>query len=88
LARIRDNSAPIGAVDASAVAIPGGYSAWTSLYIANRESANSLALFKRRHLKDTDITATLISPRSSLNLFLAPAITAAPPISSGKTVSG
>jgi hypothetical protein len=72
----------IGAVDAfsdrtailgsplSAVAIPGGYSDWTSLYIANRESPTSLTLFKRTHLKDADTNAAVTSPKPALNLFL------------------
>jgi hypothetical protein len=72
----------IGAVDAfndrtaimgsplSAVAIPGGYTDWTSLYIASRESPTSLTLFKRTHLKDTDTNAAVTSPKPALNLFL------------------
>lgn len=72
----------IGAIDAtadrtailgsplSAVTTPSAYADWTSFYIANRESANSLKLFKRTHLKDTDATASVTSPKPSLNLFL------------------
>lgn len=50
--------------------VGGGYSDWTSSYIANRESPNSLRLYKRTHLKNTNTTAAVTSPKPSLNFFL------------------
>jgi hypothetical protein len=72
----------IGAIDAfndraailgsplSLAITPGAYTDWTSFYIANRESSTSLTLFKRTHLKDTDTTPAVTSPKPAMNLFL------------------
>jgi hypothetical protein len=64
-----DRTAIIGSPAVTAT-IAGGYNDWTSLYIANREAADSLRLFKRTHLKDTETTASVTNPKPSLNLFL------------------
>jgi hypothetical protein len=72
----------IGAVDAfsdrtailgepaAAASIAGGYNDWTSVYIANRESPTSLALYKRTHLKNINTNLATSSPKPALNLFL------------------
>jgi hypothetical protein len=64
-----DRTAIIGSPAVTAT-IAGGYNDWTSLYIANREAADSLRIFKRTHLKDTETTASVTNPKPSLNLFL------------------
>src|SRR5687768_4287487 len=48
-----DRTAILGS-PAAAAQISGGYTDWTSFYIANREASDSLRLFKRTHLKDTE----------------------------------
>lgn len=72
----------MGAIDATAdrsailgsplcvAATPAAYADWSSLYIANRESPTSLRLYKRTHLKDTEASAAVTSPKPALNLFL------------------
>jgi hypothetical protein len=64
-----DRTAIIGSPAVTAT-IAGGYNDWTSLYIANREAADSLRLFKRTHLKDTETTASVTNPKPPLNFFL------------------
>lgn len=64
-----DRTAILGSPAAFAQ-IPGGYTDWTSFYIGNREASNSLKLFKRTHLKDTETAVSVTSPKPALNLFL------------------
>lgn len=65
-----DRTAILGSPSVIA-AIAGGYTDWTSLYIANRQSPTSLTFFKRTHLKDTDTNASATNPKPPLNVFLA-----------------
>jgi hypothetical protein len=65
-----DRRAILGDPSSQAI-VSTAYADWTSFYIANREASNSLRLFKRTHLKDTDTVVAATSPKPSLNLFLA-----------------